>query len=99
MHISLKASTPNDSPITVHHCSDVIGASLKSDCIPGTSRTIRVRAVTKTIVNQSHLLVNILWVNQLFPDLMLKIIVNWLNTIVAKVIVLATSSDVLFPIM
>lgn len=56
-------------------------------------------AVTNTIVSQSHLLVKILWVNNLCPDLMLKIIVNWLNTIVAKVIVLATSSEVALPIM
>ena len=33
-------------------------------------------AVTNTIVSQSHLLVNILSVNQLCPDLMLKIIVS-----------------------
>ena len=73
---SLKARTANESPITVHHCPEVIGASLKRDCIPGTRRTINVSAVTNTIVSQSHLLVNILWVNQLCPDLMLKMIVN-----------------------
>ena len=62
---SLKASTPNESPITVPHCPDVIGASLKSDCIPGTRRTSNVSAVTNAIVSQSHLFVNILWVNHL----------------------------------
>ena len=74
--------------MTVHHWPEVIGASLKRDCIPGTRRTSNVRAVTNTIVSYSHLLVNILWVNQLCPDLMLKIIVNWQNTITANVIVL-----------
>jgi len=53
LHNSLKASTPNESPITAHHCPEVIGASLKSDCIPGINSTSNVRAVTNTICSYS----------------------------------------------
>lgn len=64
----------------------------------GTSITNKVCAITNAMVAHNQRLLKNRSVNQLSPLRMLKIIVNWENIIVAKVIVRAVATECCKPI-